>query len=54
MEDAARVALGTAIDFLGSHPQIELMRFVLFDADALQTYERVFSEVAPTQRLDTP
>ena len=49
IEDAARVALETAIDFLGSHPQIELLRFVLFDAATLDAYSMVFSELAPTQ-----
>ena len=52
IEDAARVALGTAIEFLGRHPQLELLRFVLFDAPTLDTYEMVFSELAPTQGHD--
>jgi len=51
LEDAARVALGTAIDFLGSHPQLDLVRFVLFGEEALEIYERVLMEEAPTRRL---
>jgi len=34
MDQAARVALGTAIDFLRRHGRPELVRFVLFDAGA--------------------
>ena len=48
MEDAARVALGTAIDFVGSHPQLEHVRFVLFGDDAFETFKRVSGELAPT------
>ena len=52
MESAARIALGSAIDFVGRHPQLERLRFVLWDADALETYVMVFSELAPTQGPD--
>ena len=53
MENAARVALGTAIEFLGSHPEVELIRFVLFGSDAFDTFQIVFTELAPTQRMRT-
>lgn len=49
VESAARIALGSTIDFVSRHPQLELVRFVLFDAAALETFEMVFSELAPTQ-----
>jgi O-acetyl-ADP-ribose deacetylase (regulator of RNase III) len=49
LDDAARIALGTVIDFLGSHPEVERVRFVLFDDDTLQVYERVLMEEAPTR-----
>jgi O-acetyl-ADP-ribose deacetylase (regulator of RNase III) len=51
VEDAARVALGTVVDFLGSHPQVERVRFVLFDEETLAVYQQVLMEVAPTRRL---
>ena len=51
MEDAARIALGCAIDFLASHPWVSLIRFVLMGAEALDTWRRVLEELAPTQRL---
>ena len=54
MEDAARIALGIAIDFVGRHQEPDLLRFVLWDSDALETYEMVFSELAPTQGSDGP
>ena len=44
MEDAARVALTTVIGFVDRHSQLELIRFVLFDAPALETFERVAGE----------
>ncbi len=39
--DAARVALTTVLDYLAAHPEIELVRFVLFSAADLATYESV-------------
>lgn len=50
LESAARIALGTVIDFLGSHPQVERVRFVLFDDKALAVYQQVLMEEAPTRR----
>jgi len=41
--------LGIAIDFVGRHQEPDLLRFVLWDSDALETYEMVFSELAPTE-----
>ncbi len=40
MDDAARVAVSTAIDFLRDHGEVELIRFVLFGSEALNTYRR--------------
>jgi len=51
MEDAARIALGTALDYLGTHLEIDLIRFVLFGQEAFKTLGMVMSELAPTQRL---
>ena len=47
---AARIALGTVIDYLGSHPQVEQVRFVLFDEEAFAVYQQVLMEEAPTRR----
>jgi O-acetyl-ADP-ribose deacetylase (regulator of RNase III) len=51
MEDAARIGLGCAIDFLASHPRVSLIRFVLWGAEAFDTWRRVLEELSPTQRM---
>lgn len=45
MNDAAAIALKTAIDYLKTHTDIELVRFVLFDQKAYQTYEKALQEL---------
>lgn len=40
VEEAAPIALRTVIDYLRAHPEIELVRFVLFDTPTFATYER--------------
>jgi len=40
LEEAAPIALKTAMDYLKAHPDIELVRFVLFGRDAYQAYEK--------------
>jgi O-acetyl-ADP-ribose deacetylase len=47
MADAARIALRLTIEYLQSHPEIRLVRFVLFGPAALRTYERALDEVRP-------
>ena len=44
IEDAARIALETVRGYLEAHPEIELVRFVLFGRDAYETYARVLPE----------
>ena len=44
--DAARVALRTVVETLPAHPRIRLVRFVLFSAADLQTYEHALAELA--------
>lgn len=44
--DAARIALQTVADALGTLPQITLVRFVLFSAADLATYEHALAELA--------
>ena len=43
--EAARIALTTVKSFVESHPQIELVRFVLFSDDVLQTFRNAAGEV---------
>ena len=45
MEEAAPIALQTAINYLGSHTDIELVRFVLFGQRAYQTYEEALEAI---------
>lgn len=44
MEDAARIAIKTVIDYLRGHTGISLVRFVLFGHEAYKTYERILGE----------
>jgi O-acetyl-ADP-ribose deacetylase len=45
LDQAARVALATAIDFLRSHGKPELVRFVLFDAGAYGAFAAALEEL---------
>jgi len=45
IRDAARVALRTVADYLRAHPDIELVRFTLFSADDLATYQDAAREI---------
>jgi O-acetyl-ADP-ribose deacetylase (regulator of RNase III) len=45
LEEAASIALGTVRDYLMDHPEIELVRFVLFDGNTLGTYEEALKEL---------
>jgi len=45
MEDAARIAFRTIIEYLEQHPEIKLVRLVLYDARALAIHERVLEQV---------
>ena len=46
MDQAARVGLSTAIDFLREHGRPSLVRFVLFDAGAYAAFAAVLEELA--------
>ncbi len=48
LADAACIGLRTAVEFLKAHPEIILVRFVLFGQAALRTYETVLDELLPT------
>ena len=47
MEPAARIALHTAMAYLEAHPEIELVRFVLFGSAAYQVYEKMLKALMP-------
>ncbi len=45
IKEAARIALKTTIDYLADHPEIELVRFVLFGAVDLEVYEAALKDL---------
>ncbi len=45
LEEAAPIALKTVIDYLKAHPDIQLVRFVLFGNDAYQAYEKALKDL---------
>lgn len=45
IEEAAEIALKTAINFLKEHSNIEIIRFVLFGQKPYETYVRVFKKL---------
>ncbi len=47
IRDAARVALKTIVDYLTDHPEIQLVRFVLFGAVDLEVYEAALKGLVP-------
>ncbi len=46
--EASRIALKTVIDYLKDHPEIKLIRFVLFDSNTFETYQEALKELAKT------
>jgi O-acetyl-ADP-ribose deacetylase (regulator of RNase III) len=48
IEKAARVALGTVIDYLENNPgKLDLVRFVLFTESDYETYAAVLNDLQP-------
>jgi O-acetyl-ADP-ribose deacetylase (regulator of RNase III) len=45
LEEAAPIALKTAMDYLKAHPDVQLVRFVLFGRDAYQVYEKAMKDL---------
>ena len=45
LNEAAPIALKTVADFLNAHPEIELVRFVLFDEKTLSAYEEAIKKI---------
>ena len=47
LDQAARIALTTVRDYLATHPEIALVRTVLFGQPAYRAYEAALAEIAP-------
>lgn len=45
LQEAAPIALKTVMDYLSQHPEIKLVRFVLFGKEAFQAYEEALKEL---------
>ncbi len=45
VEEASRIALKTVMDYLKNHPEIKLVRFVLFDPNTYHVYEESLKEL---------
>jgi O-acetyl-ADP-ribose deacetylase (regulator of RNase III) len=45
VEQASRIALRTVMDYLKDHPEIKLVRFVLFDSNTYRVYEGALKEL---------
>jgi O-acetyl-ADP-ribose deacetylase (regulator of RNase III) len=48
LAEAARIALTTVRDYLTAHPEIALVRFVLFGNASYQAYEATLATLVPT------
>jgi O-acetyl-ADP-ribose deacetylase (regulator of RNase III) len=46
VEEASRIALKTVRDYLKNHPEIKLVRFVLYDSGTYRSYEEALKELA--------
>ncbi len=49
VEEASRIALKTVMDYLKGHPEIKLVRFVLFDPKTHNVYEEALKELTKSQ-----
>jgi O-acetyl-ADP-ribose deacetylase (regulator of RNase III) len=49
VEEASRIALKTVSDYLKDHPEIQLVRFVLFDSKTYSVYEEALKELIKPQ-----
>ena len=45
IDEASRIALTTCWDYLSKHPEIELVRFVLFGDSNYRAYEKALKEI---------
>jgi len=46
VEEASRIALKTIMNYLKNHPEIKLIRFVLFDSNTFGVYEEALKELS--------
>jgi O-acetyl-ADP-ribose deacetylase len=46
LAEAARIALKTVMEYLANHPEIKLVRFVLFGKAAYEVYEQTMKDLA--------
>ena len=45
VEEASQIALRTVMDYLQDHPEIKLVRFVLFDSNTYRVYEETLKKL---------
>ncbi len=45
LEEAAPIAIKTVMDYMKRHPDIELVRFILFGREAYQAYEKALKDL---------
>ena len=45
VEEASHIALKTVMDYLKDHPEIKLVRFVLFDSNTYRVYEEALKKL---------
>src|SRR5512136_3256165 len=45
VEEASRIALQTVMDYLKDHPEVKLVRFVLFDSKTFEVYKGSLKEI---------
>ncbi len=50
VEEASRIALRTVSDYMKDHPEIKLVRFVLFDSGTFDVYKESLEELFGTKR----
>jgi O-acetyl-ADP-ribose deacetylase (regulator of RNase III) len=50
VEEASRIALKTVMDYLKDHPEIRLVRFVLFDSKTFDVYQESLEEMATPKK----
>lgn len=45
LDQAAHIALCTVINYLGSHPEMKLVRFVLYDQKSFEAYAKALEDI---------
>jgi O-acetyl-ADP-ribose deacetylase (regulator of RNase III) len=48
VEEASRIALKTIMNYLKNHPEIKMIRFVLFDSNTFERYQGALKELTKT------